>query len=71
MSEKPDRLPIDDKLADLRRDIVNGDDENAMIHLFDLISGMQCKHKPDDQLTYRGRRLKALWTTAKQLDEGE
>lgn len=53
--------PIDDKLSAIRWCIVNGCDEDAQNHIFDLLRGLLCKYKPDSELTHEGLELKALW----------
>lgn len=55
------RLPRDERLDALRYCIVHGSDEDAQNHIFDLLRGLRCKDKPDEQLTGSERRLKSEW----------
>ena len=53
--------PIDVRLDQLRLCIANGWDEDAQNHLFNLLRGLRCKSKRDDELTPEGRQLKSEW----------
>lgn len=60
--EKLDKtLPLDIKLDHLRECILDGSEEDALGHLFDLISGLRCKYIEDKHLTRIGIEKKAWW----------
>ena len=55
----------DERLNALRYCIAHGCDEDAQNHIFALLQGLICKHKPDEQLTPEGKKLKAEWFSSR------
>lgn len=59
------RTPLDDKLGYLREAIVEGCEEDALEHLFDLLKGLRCKYIEDKYLTQIGIERKAWWNESR------
>lgn len=55
------KTPLERKLEALAYCITHGWDEDAEGHIFDLLKGLRCKNKPDDELTVDGLARKAEW----------
>ena len=65
LSEAIARTPLDEKLGYLREAIVDGCEEDALEHLFDLLKGLRCKYIEDKYLTQIGIERKAWWNESR------